>query len=207
MIPKIHLTPKRPINRTQTDTRAFPLNETNMPKGDGTVAGIRKIIEFLAVDKSARYKAGVSTYCNIYAYDYAYLMGAYLPRVFWTKESVKNLDFKPLYGRTLTEMNANALYEWFPQYGGQFGWRNVNVTEAQLLANQGKCVIMVAANKNRARSGHIVAVVPETDTVKSVGSSGIIIYPVMSQAGRVNKRYFCSKWWDGHEPIKIYVSE
>jgi hypothetical protein len=207
MIPKVHLTPKRPINRTQTETRAFPLNENNMPKGDGTVNGIRKIIDFLAVDKSARYKPGVSTYCNIYAYDYAYLMGAYLPRVFWTPEALKNLNFEPVYGRTLQEMSANALYEWFPSRGSQFGWREVNVTEAQRQANQGKCVIMVAANKNRSKSGHIVAVVPETDTVKSVGAGGIIIYPVMSQAGRVNKRYFCSKWWDGHEAIKIYVSE
>lgn len=206
MIPQIHLTPKRPITRTQTETRAFPLNEPLMPKGDGTVASTRKIIEFLAVDKSARYKpTGVATFCNIYAYDFAYLMGAYLPRVFWTAQAIKDMNFVPVYGKTLTEMNANALYDWFPTRGGQFGWKEVNTTEAQIEANQGKCVIMVAANLNRKKSGHIVAVVPETDTIKSVGSGGIIIYPVQSQAGRVNKRYFCSKWWAGHEKPRIYV--
>ena len=208
MIPQIHLTPKRLITRAQTDTRAFPLNEENMPKGDGTPASIHKIIAFLEVEKSKRYiRTAASTYCNIYAYDYACLMGAYLPRVFWTADAIKEPNFVPVYGKTLIEMNANALYDWFKTRSAEFGWREVNTTEAQQLANQGKCVIMVAANKNRARSGHIVAVVPETDKVKSVGASGIIIQPVMSQAGAVNKRYFNSKWWDGHEAKRIYVWE
>lgn len=208
MIPQVHLTPKRPITRTQTETRAFPLNEADMPKGDGTPESIHKIIAFLQVEKSKRYiRTAASTYCNIYAYDYACLMGAYLPRVFWTADAIKEMNFTPVYGKTLTEMNANALYDWFKSRSADFGWREVTTTEAQQLANQGKCVIMVAANKNRARSGHIVAVVPETDKVKSVGASGIIIQPVMSQAGAVNKRYFCSKWWDGHETKRIYVWE
>jgi hypothetical protein len=177
-----------------------------MPKGDGTPASTHKVIEYLAVDKSARYKpTSVATYCNIYAYDFAYLMGAYVPRVFWTADAIKSLNFTPVYGKTLTEMNANALYDWFPKRGPEFGWKEVNITEAQQAANQGKCVIMVAANLNRSRSGHIVAVAPETETVKCVGSGGIIIYPVMSQAGRVNKRYFCSKWWGGHERPRIFV--
>lgn len=208
MIPKVHLTPKRPITRTQTETRAFPLNEADMPKGDGTPESIHKIIEFLQVEKSKRYiRTAASTYCNIYAYDFACLMGAYLPRVFWTADAIKELNFVPSYGKTLVEMNANALYDWFKSRSAEFGWREVNTTEAQQLANQGKCVIAVAANLNRSKSGHIVAVVPETSTVKSIGASGTIIYPVMSQAGRVNKRYFCSKWWNGHERLRIYVSE
>lgn len=209
MIPEIHLTPKRTIKRDQADTRAFPLNELNMPKGDGTVSKIREIINFLDVEKSARYhRTSAATFCNIYAYDYAYLSGCYVPRVWWTDNALKNLDFsKPQYGTTLKEMSANELYDWFPRYGGGFGWKEVNKTDAQIAANQGKCVIMVAANKNRSRSGHIVAVVPETDTVKCVGANGIIIYPVQSQAGAVNKKYFCSKWWDGHESPRIFVCE
>jgi len=192
-----------------TSRRAFPLNERDMPKGDGTIAGIRKIIDWLDVEKSARYiRDARSTFCNIYAYDYAYLMGAYVPRVWWAKVALENLDFSsPRYGSTILEMNANALYEWFPKYGGGFGWKEVNTTDAQIAANQGHCVIMVAANKNRAKSGHIVAVVPETDKVKCMQANGIIIYPVQSQAGAVNKKYFCSKWWDGHEKPRIYVHE
>lgn len=209
MIPEIHLNSTVPTKRNMVNRRAYPLNESDMPKGNGTVEGLREIIDFLNVEKSERYKRDTkSTYCNIYAYDYAYLCGAYVPRVWWSDSALKELNFaNPKYGVNLREMNANALYDWFPKYGAGFGWKEVNKTNAQISANQGKCVIMVAANKNRAKSGHIVAVVPENDTVKSVGANGIIIYPVMSQAGAVNKKYFNSEWWKGHEPIKIYVHE
>lgn len=209
MIPAIHLTPKRPITRTQTETRAFPLNETNMPEGDGTIEGTRKVLDWLNVEKSARYiRTAASTYCNIYAYDYCCRMKAYLPRVWWTSEAIKSLKFdNPVYGRNLVEMNANALYEWFPAHGGKFGWKEVTFAEAQIAANQGKCAIMVAANKNRSKSGHIVAIVPQTEKVTPIGANGIIIYPVQSQAGAVNKKYFASKWWDGHEKPRVYIME
>ena len=65
---KVHLTSKREITRQQTDTRAFPLTEPNMPKGDGTPESVHKIIKFLDVEKSPRYKrTPASTFCNIYA--------------------------------------------------------------------------------------------------------------------------------------------
>lgn len=209
MIPEIHLTSNTPSTRTMTGRRAFPLNERDMPKGDGTIAGIRKVLDWLDVEKSARYiRDARSTFCNIYAHDYAYLMGAYVPRVWWSKLALQHLDFSsPKYGSTLIEMSANSLYEWFEGYGPAFGWKEANTTEAQIAANQGRCVIMVAANKNRAKSGHIVAIVPETDKVKCMQANGLIIYPVQSQAGAVNKKYFCSKWWDGHEKPRIYVHE
>ncbi len=210
MIPAVHLTPKRLITREQTETRAFPLSESNMPEGDGTIEGIREIIDFLAVDKSKRYiRTAAATFCNIYAYDYCCRMGAYLPRVWWTKQALQNLKFDhPMYGQNLVEMSANSLYEWFPAYGGGFGWKEAkNMTEAQISANQGKCVIMVAANKNKAKSGHIVAIVPQTDSVTPVGANGTIIYPVQSQAGAINKKYFCSKWWDGHDKPRVYIME
>jgi hypothetical protein len=66
---------------------------------------------------------------------------------------------------------------------------------------------MVAANKNRARSGHIVAIVPETDKHKAVQASGIVVYPLQSQAGLRNLSYFATKWWNNHEPIRMYVAE
>lgn len=209
MIPKIHLSSSAPSTRSMISRRAYPLNEENMPKGDGTVSAIRRIIDFLDVAKSLRYiRTATSTFCNVYAYDYAYLSGAYLPRVWWTDEALQNLRFDSVvYGHTVREMCANALYDWFYRYGAEFGWRELNTTEAQISANQGKCVIMVAANRNRKKPGHIVAVVPETDDTKCVGANGIIIYPVMSQAGSVNKKYFCSKWWDDMERPKFYVFE
>lgn len=209
MIPEIHLSSKTSSTRSMTGRRAFPLNEPDMPNGNGTIAGIRKVLDWLDVEKSARYiRDARSTFCNIYAYDYGCRMGAYLPRVWWSKNALLNLDFSdPAYGSTLMEMNANALYDWFPKYGTGFGWTEANTTDAQIAANQGHCVIMVAANKNRAKSGHIVAIVPETDKVKCMQANGLIIYPVQSQAGAVNKKYFCSKWWHGHEKPRIYVHE
>ncbi len=207
-IPKVHLIPRRAITRQQTDTRAFPLTEPNMPKGDGTPESIHKIIKFLDVERSPRYRrTASSTFCNIYAYDYAYLMSAYVPRVFWSEGAIKQGTTQVLYGKTVFEMNANALYDWFKKYGDDFGWREVKMAEAQDLANDGKCVIMVAAHKNRSRSGHIVAVVPETVTHKATRAAGQMQAPLMSQAGGTNRAYFSSAWWAGHEPVKIYVSE
>ena len=209
MIPQIHLFSSAPSTRSMISRRAYPLNEANMPIGDGTVSAIRRIIDFLDVTKSVRYiRTATTTFCNIYAYDYAYLSGAYLPRVWWTPDTLQSLDFdNPVYGKSLVEMSANSLYEWFRNYGASFGWKEVNVTDGQIAANNGKCVIMVAANRNRNKSGHIGAIVPETDSEKCVGANGLIIYPVMSQAGSVNKKYFCAKWWDGLEKPGVYVFE
>ena len=63
---------------------------------------------------------------------------------------------------------------------------------------------MAAANKNRSSSGHIVAVVPSNGEVRPMGSGGIWIWPVQSQAGAVNNEYFCSKWWGNMEKLRIY---
>lgn len=209
MIPPIHLNPTSPSTRSVTSLRAFPLNEFNMPKADGTAAGIMSIIDFLDVERSRRYiRTATTSFSCVYVHDYAHLMGAYVPRVWWTDEALMNLNFQnAVMGRTVREMEANDLSDWFHRYGAGFGWQEVNSTEAQISANQGECVIMFAASKNRKKPGHIVAVVPETDDVKCVGANGIIIYPVMSQAGYMNKKYFCSKWWDGYEKQRYYVNK
>lgn len=204
-LPQAHLSTKAQITRQGTN-RAFSLNETDIPKYDGTTKSIHEVIRYLNVEKSPRYKrTATQTFCNIYAHDYARALGAYVPRVFWTEATIKSQTFNVSYGKTVLEMNANALYDWFKKYGDDFGWREVDSNEAQNLANDGKCVIMVAANKVRSRSGHIVAVVPETDKHKAVRVRCIMMTPLMSQAGATNKAYFSSKWWDGHEPVKIYV--
>jgi hypothetical protein len=206
-IPEVHLTPRRTITRAQTDTRAFPLTETPRPAYDGTPASIHRIIDWLDVQRSQRYTpTATQTFCNIYAYDYATLCEAFLPRVWWTAASIRDRNFEVRYGQTVTEMNANALYNWFPTHGNRYGWKEVNLNEAQRHANEGKCVIMVAANKVRSRSGHITAVIPETDKLKAVGANGIIVHPLQSQAGRRNLKHFASNWWSsGHEPVKCYA--
>ena len=208
-IPVVHLS-KKDVTRFEEKNRAFPLSESDMPFSDGTVAGVHRVIDFLNVEKSLRYKrTHHATFCNIYAHDYAFLMHAFLPRIYWNESTIRTKRFECEYGVTVHELNANELYGWFDKYGAQYGWSQVaNISDAQVLANKGQCVIMTTANKDRTRSGHILAIVPETDDCKAIGSGGIYISPVQSQAGAVNKKYFSSfpGWWDKMEPYKIYVN-
>lgn len=206
MIPIVNLKAKAKLN--EISSRAFPLADAPILKDSA------KIIDFLKVEKSARYQPNsTQTFCNIYAYDYAMLFGAYLPRVWWKEEAIKANKFDVIYGKTVIELNVNALYEWFQTYSKNYGWREVtSKSEAQKLANNGKCVVILAANKLASKSGHIVAVVKETEKHKALYANGlcdkICAIPLQSNAGRVNKEYFCSEWWKtNHKPIKIYVHE
>ncbi len=80
---EVHLQTTNRIARNQTSGRAFPLNENGQPSRNGTPpASLAQIINWLRVDQSQRHQpGGGATYCNIYAYDYCYLAGVYLPRV------------------------------------------------------------------------------------------------------------------------------
>lgn len=210
IIPECKLTPKNNVTIKRTYGMAFSLTGSNLPRFNGTKQSVLDLIDYLDVEKSPRYQPIIgATYCNIYAHDYADLMGAYIPRTWWTDKAIKEMDFIPKYGVTCVELNANSLYEWFDKYGiDHFGWRKLkDVTEAQNEANNNKCVIMVAANKDKKRSGHIVAVVPENETNYSVGARSVVVYPLQSQAGIKNKKYFASKWWQGMEELKIYVKD
>lgn len=200
------------------NNRAHDLNEAGCPEYDGTPDSIHSIIRWLNVTGSNRYQPGQGkTYCNIYAYDYATKLGAYLPRVWWMNKDLIDQAKGPnppavKYGETVRELNANELYTWFMQYSDKFGWKPAtNFTHAQAAANLGKCVIMVAANLNPAVSGHIVAIVPETMELKAMVVNGLheatVVCPVMSQAGAVNAKYFCRKWWGGHKTPNVYIYE
>lgn len=203
----VHLTSTRPITRANFQ-RAHRLNETGMP----TTKNAHDVIGWLETEKSARYKATASaTFCNIYAYDYATLMGAYIPRVWWTENALTRLkngeEVGVQYGASVVEMNANALYDWFNKWGAAFGWQEVNATAAQAHANAGKCVIGVAARVPRSASGHIVAVAPEGEHGKADQTNGVVLTPLQSQAGRTNFRYKTVNWWKrGYEPMKWWVS-
>ncbi len=209
IIPEVDLFRKSEVNRNQANTRAFVLNEV-APKGNGSAERLNEIVDFLNVEDSKRYKrTSISTFCNIYAYDYAYLAGAYLPRVWWTEKAIQKRDFKTKrYGKNIVELNANALYRWFKQHSSDFGWKECdNMETAQGFANDGFAVIAVAANKKSYRSGHITAIVPETINRKCKRSlNGNMIAPLQSQAGAVNQSYFTSAWWGNMKPVKFYVN-
>lgn len=143
------------------------------------------IQQYLDVENSPRYKpTEASTYCNVYACDYAGCWGAYIPRV-WGNLKPGQLA---VYGKNVYELNANELYAWFASKGSAFGWKEATNEEAALsAANDGKLCILVAKNNAKkmlngrqvARSGHITIVLPDTLTEKTAEG-----YLLQSQAGK-----------------------
>lgn len=207
----VHLKENRKsMTRSRDGGRAFPLGEPDRPLRDGEtqserVTQIGTIIDWLAVEKNKRYlKRGNSTFCNIYAYDYCYLAGAYIPRVWWKEKALINLTMgNPVevqYGSTVRELNANSLHDWFEDFGTSFGWRpSFDVSECQQEANDGKVVIACAKRVSTNRPGHICPIVPETLTHKAKRRrNGEVSMPLQSQAGGSNFRYKAGrKWWTG----------
>jgi hypothetical protein len=208
----VHLTNTQRTTRVGTGRRAFPLNEPRQPGRTGTTPGskatsLARIIDWLNVEQSARYiPGGGNTFCNIYAYDYCYLAGAYLPRVWWNSIAIQRLGagiaVTPRYGETVRELNANSLYEWLSNYGQNFGWRReFDLTRLQDAANDGEVCLINAQRRELNRSGHIVAVVPETAQHQARRNSASVLSPIQSQAGAQNFRYGGTNrtWWTGSQ--------
>jgi hypothetical protein len=226
-VPLITLAPKPPVDgivavymprkpgtittRTQPAS-AHSLNEPGQPgrkstSADELRAELGRIIDWLAVDdkRHLRYQPGKTTsYCNVYAHDYCHLAGAYLPRVWWTSAAIEALaqgqSVLPQYGKTIDEQRANDLFRWLRDFGPRFGWRQTGtLTKLQTEVNQGAIGIIVAPRREDGRSGHIVAVVPETAVQQARrDSSGQVIAPLQSQAGATNFRYGTGRpgWWN-----------
>ncbi len=209
--------PRRPglVTRRADPAGPHSLNESGQPGRKGETAAERcvelaAIIDWLAVDRAAhqRYQpTSSSTFCNIYAHDYCFLAGVYLPRVWWMPGAIERLakgeTVEPLYEKTIDEQRANDLFRWFRDFGLRFGWRQTGtLSKLQEAANLGGIGIIVARRKEDGRSGHIVAVVPETDANRAKrDSTGNVIGPLQSQAGSVNFRYRAApnEWWKGEQ--------
>lgn len=218
LLPAVHLRRKPGATTKRTDLPnrggAYPLSEAKMPTRSGFTpekrrADIAAIIQWLDCENilHLRYRPAGPTYCNIYAYDFCTLAGAYLPRVWWTSRAIERLRageaVEPAYLATVDEMRANALYRWLSDYGADYGWRQTGtLTKLQDVANAGGLGIICARNNVEGRSGHIVMVVPETTTHKARrDATGAVIAPLQSQAGRKNFRYGLSRpnWWLGDD--------
>ena len=212
IIPVVHLKENRPdITRQLDGGRAYPLGEADRPtrKGgdkDGRVRSIHRILTYLDSEnvRHKRYlpKPG-TTFCNIYACDFCYLAGVYLPRVWWTDKALLQLgddiDTPVLYDKTVRELNANALLDWLADHGPAFGWKRVvDLDLLQASANNGEVCLIVAQRKNPNESGHITVVAPESEQLSAArNAAGEVLRPVESQAGRQNQRLVVkpSKWW------------
>ena len=211
-VPAVHLTENRSEVTPDSTSRAFPIGEVTRPKRTATtaaarIAQLRKIISYLDVENGARYQRGSgNTYCNIYACDYCYLSGVYLPRVWWNAPALVNLAIgrtvEVKYGDTVDELNANSLNNWFRDFGDTFGWSRVaDVDALQECANQGGIPVISAQRKELNRSGHICLVVPESSTQVATRSGGAVVLPLQSQAGATNFSYGTGTraWWTGTE--------
>ena len=207
------LMPRRPgtVTRRRDAAGAHSLNEDGQPERSGANApelreDLGRIIDWLAVDKAShkRYQphSGL-TFCNIYAHDYCHLARVYLPRVWWNARAIEQLrrgqSVEPLIGNTIFEMRANDLFRWLRDFGPEFGWRQIaSPTRMQEEANQGAVALIVARRKIEGKSGHILPVVPETETQRAHRTaSGEVDRPLQSQAGASNFRYGTStaNWW------------
>lgn len=210
-----------PKAQLSTKERMYkPLGDSSIPKrlasltADGKKQAIRDIIEKLNVEVSTRYQpTDKHTFCNVYACDLIYFCGEYVPRVWFTQLALKKLlkgdAVDIVYGETVYEVNANGLHDWFLAWGDDFGWEPMHDFDMlQAMVNShGGIGIICAKRRELSRSGHITVVVPETDTHKATRMKGTVIYPLQSQAGLKNYKYFSlavKDWWN-HDRYSSYV--
>lgn len=208
-ITEVHLKAGKKIARNQASGRAFALNEDGQPRRDGATdvakaADLIAIIKHLNVEKSARYKATGATFCNIYAHDYCFLAGVYLPRVWWMRKAIATLaaggSVAPELAVTVSELNANSLFNWLEEFGQDFGWvRTFDLTDMQSAANAGQVGIICAQRKELNSPGHICAVVPETPNHQAKRSGAKVTTPLQSQAGASNFNFGGRVWWTGSQ--------
>ncbi len=210
-VPAVHYRENDAASRRgSTAKRAQPLGEPGRPVRDAAspaarAAQLAAIVNWLAADSSARYQPDArATYCNIYAADYCYLSGVYLPRTWWNELALMRIargePVVPAYGSTLREMRADDLHSWLIEFGESFGWRRVfDLTALQNAANNGGIGLICADREASGKPGHISAVVPESPahTAKR-DADGNVTLPLQSQAGAVNFRFSTGSkaWWD-----------
>ncbi|MBC5838757.1 hypothetical protein [Flavobacterium muglaense] len=201
-----------PLSRLDgTEMKYKPMADPTIPFRDETSVetkkeSIKRLIEKLDVTKNIRYKRTVEdTYCNVYSFDYCHFTNVYLPTVWWTDAAITKIlngeEVHPVYGDTVQTIYSSALLDWFLKWGNSFGWKRIlNVDELQEKVNtNGGIGIICAKRKQRGLSGHIVPVVPETAKNKAYRENGQVVYPLQSQAGKVNYKYFATvkkDWWN-----------
>lgn len=201
----VHYRENNPGVRRSGRAGASPLGEPGMPRSQvKSPEELDAIIDWLGVEKHKRYLPSRGlTFCNIYAYDVAYAAGVYLPRVWWTDDSIAALEagkrVEAKYNNTIVEVRANRLHDWLIEYGPRFGWkRTLSLTDLQECADRGGIATICARRKGGIGSGHIVIVAPHTASIKArTDSSGRVTMPVQSQAGLQNFRRSVPKraWW------------
>lgn len=211
--PPVHLAPRGITMRKNAWGQPYALNEPGQPARGGAdpaarAASLLDIIKWLRVEHHARYKpTSGTTYCNVYAYDYGTLAGAFLPRVWWRQSAIAAIrsgqSVSPDLGKTVDELSANALYGWFDTWSRSFGWTRVpRLDDLQDSANRGALGVISGMHKAPRASGHISVVAPESATMTAAREDGRVVLPVQSQAGARETllEYGRGKaWWTGQQ--------
>lgn len=212
-VPAVHFRENDPQScRASAGRRAQPVGESPRPTrnpaapADDRVSQLGAIVAWLAVDTSRRYqREALTTYCNVYAADFCYLAGVYLPRTWWTASALMAMASGAAvppaqYDVTVREMRADDLYQWLCDFGPSFGWRRVfDATAMQNAANGGGLGIICADRAEAGKPGHIAVVVPETAIAQAARDpDGNVTRPLQSQAGGQNFRYTTGSraWWE-----------
>jgi hypothetical protein len=208
---KADLLPNPESRLDSVEMKETPLFDSSIPYRDLTDVetkkeSIARLIDKLDVEKNTRYQRTVEdTYCNVYSYDYCYFSKVYLPTVWWTDEALEKVldgqEVEAVFEKTVERIYSSAIHDWFLQWGASFGWeRMFTAEEIQNKVNTNGGIGMICAKRReKGLSGHIVPVVPETDLHKAYRENDVVVYPLQSQAGKLNYNYFSEvrkDWWN-----------
>lgn len=208
-LPAAHFRENDPASmRASSAKRAQPIGEAGRPTRDVDAAAetrraqLDAIVDWLGAESSARYQRTEQTYCNVYAADFCYLAGAYLPRVWWKDSALLRIargETPPVqYDTTVREMRADDLLAWLLDVGPAFGWQRVfDGSALQAAANAGG-IGLICADRAAPGPGHITVVVPESAQAGAKrDADGNVVCPLQSQAGAENfRRKTTRNWWD-----------
>lgn len=211
LITKADLLPDPESQLDSIEMKEKPILDSSIPFRDLTdlaskKESIARLIDKLDVETNIRYQRTVEdTYCNVYSYDYCYFSKVYLPTVWWRDEALEKIlkgqQVEAVFEQTVDRIYSSALHDWFLQWGVRFGWERIfTVDEIQNKVNSnGGIGIICAKRREKGLSGHIVPVVPETDLHKAYRENDKVVYPLQSQAGKLNYNYFSEvrkDWWN-----------
>jgi hypothetical protein len=210
-IKKADLLPDPESRLDSVEMKEKPLMDSSIPFRDLTNTATKKesiyrLIDKLDVETNIRYQRTVEdTYCNVYSYDYCYFAQVYVPTVWWTDEALEKVlqgqEVEAVFEQTVDRIYSSAIHDWFLEWGPAFGWQQIsNVDELQNKVNAtGGIGIICAKRREKGLSGHIVPVIPETELHKAYRENEKVVYPLQSQAGKLNYNYFSEvrkDWWN-----------
>jgi hypothetical protein len=204
--------------RTGSKDRSTSPTRSTEGGDERRISTTNEVVEALdpyAASNTGRYQPTVGadgeldTYCNVFAHDYAWLMGAFLPRVWWLPHVLASHQDgtgfpDPVWNETVGELTANQLYSWLEEHGHLFGWARLGatdpagLTEAQKEANDGR-VVIISASAGAGYSGHVTAVVPESgESVATRDAEGLVRVPVQAEAGAAPQKRGTAtgQWWE-----------